>query len=42
MGFVPRDGIFRIFTRFLDWRVLDHLIKICKPGGANMVSPLAR
>ena len=37
----PREGIFKIFTVFLDWRVLVHLTRMWAPGGAKKISPLA-
>ena len=42
MGFAPNIGIFRIFTVFLDCKVLDHLINMCIPGFAKIMSPLAQ
>ena len=42
MGFAPRKEIFKIFTIFLAWMVFDHLMSMCIPGFAKMMSPLAR
>ena len=42
MGFEPKDGIFRILMCFLSCMVLDHFMRMRRPGGAKMMSPLAR
>ena len=40
-GDLPNAGILIIFTAFLLWRVLLHLMRIWAPGGAKKISALA-
>ena len=42
IGLAPKDGIFKIFMAFLDWRAFVHLTIIWMPGGAKIISALAR
>ena len=37
----PREGILRILTEFLCWKVFDHFMTMCAPRGPKMTSSLA-